>query len=256
VKKDPSLRLFTPTSPSNWVINITSQWDPKSPWSDPRVRKAASLAIDRKTLADIFVPGASPAGELGLPDDPENLTRAADPYDPERAKKLLVEAGYAKGFLGGTFYPFAGPSWWAMGEQITNYWKAIGISMDTVQMGRPDFVARRKSGKMKGGLFVEPAVQPTISGRMAYLFGGGTYSYGNYPEMEVLWDKYTHSTDLKVRKELILKIQQIINEKTMFIYTVGTTTPSALGPRLKGNPFKLQPLLYWAGPMEDFELNE
>ncbi len=256
VKKDPTLRLLTPTSPSNWLLHISAQWDPKSPWSDPRVRKAASLALDRKTLAEIYVPGASPAGELGLPGDPENLTRAADPYDPERAKKLMAEAGYAKGFHGGTFYPFAGPSWWQMGEQIANYWRVLGITLDTVQLGRPDYVARRKSGKMMGGVIVEPVVQPTVAGRMVYLFGGGNYSFGNYPEIQALWDQYNHSLDPKARKDLIQRIQQIMNEKTMFIYMVGSSTPSVLGPRPKGNPFKIQPLIYWPAPMEDYELND
>jgi peptide/nickel transport system substrate-binding protein len=256
VKKDPSLRLLTPGSPSNWMMHLTAQWDPKSPWSDVRVRKAASLALDRKTLADIYVPGASPAGDLGLAGDPDNLASSADPYDPAQAKKLMAEAGYGKGFQGGTFYPFAGASWWSMGEQITNYWKAIGISMETVQLGRPDYLARRSSGKMQGGVVVEPLTATTVSGRMAYLFGGGSYSFGSYPEIQVLWNQFNQSIDRKVRQDLIFKIQQIMNDKKMYVYMVGSSTPSAVGKRLKGDPFKLQPLAYWIGPMEDLELND
>ena len=52
VKDDPGLRLLNPVSSANWIVHMASQWDPKSPWSDPRVRKAASLAIDRKTLRE------------------------------------------------------------------------------------------------------------------------------------------------------------------------------------------------------------
>jgi len=49
VRKDPKLRLLHPLSPVTWVVYIGSQFDPKSPWANPKVRKAASLAIDRKS---------------------------------------------------------------------------------------------------------------------------------------------------------------------------------------------------------------
>ncbi|MFH1488558.1 MAG: ABC transporter substrate-binding protein, partial [Pseudomonadota bacterium] len=75
--------------------------------SDVRVRQAASLAIDRQTLADIHAPGCKPSGSIGIEGgaDPLVAEFPADPYDPAKAKKLMAEAGYPKGFDGGTFYP-------------------------------------------------------------------------------------------------------------------------------------------------------
>ena len=64
VKKDPNLKLLSPWSPTRRFVYLTAQWDTKSPWSDPRVRKAASLAIDRQTLADVHMPGCGPIGSF------------------------------------------------------------------------------------------------------------------------------------------------------------------------------------------------
>lgn len=105
VKKDPGLRLFVPFSPAQLLIYPPAQFDPKSPWSDARVRKAASMAIDRKMLADIYRPGSGPLGSLGLEGDPFWVNFPPDSYDPAGAKKLLAEAGYPKGVHVGKLYP-------------------------------------------------------------------------------------------------------------------------------------------------------
>ena len=71
-----------------------------NPLKDVRVREAMSLAINREAIVDRLLQGlAEPAGQLAGPTmvgfNPE-LTPA--PYDPERARELLAEAGYPDGF--------------------------------------------------------------------------------------------------------------------------------------------------------------
>ena len=195
-KKDPSLRLLMPLSPMRMLVYIASQWDPKSPWSDVRVRKAASLAIDRKTLADLYMPGAGPNGTLGLEGDTETAYYPPEPYDPGRAKKLMAEAGYPKGFHGGTFYPYDGP-YWPYSEQVANYWKAIGITLDTVLLDRPAWLSKRTGGQMKGAIFVDGAIsQATVGGALEFLLNTG-YAYGAYPDIQTLWDQYNRTADVR-----------------------------------------------------------
>ena len=230
---------------------MTTQWDQKSPWSDPRVRKAASLAIDRKMLADVHLPGCSPIGSLALQGDPMGADIPADPYDPDGAKKLLAEAGYPKGFHGGMFYPYNGPLW-KYGEQVANYWKTIGITVETVLFERPAWLANRAGGKMKGGLFIDLVVAPTIGGTMSYVFG--PTAYGQYTDVQALWEQYTKAVDPKSRKDLINRLQWLIHDKTMVIPLTGTNSPAALSPKVKGNPYKIQPLIWFIAPLEDVEI--
>jgi peptide/nickel transport system substrate-binding protein len=256
-QKDPKLRLITPLSPSRMIVYIGAQWDPQSPWADPRVRKAASLAIDRQTLADVHMPGCGPVGSIALEGDPLAVHFPADPYDPDKAKKLLAEAGYPQGFNGGRFYPYEG-GYWAYGEQIANYWKAIGINMDSVLLDRPALHANREGGKMKTSVFVDNPSSPTIGGRLSTLFGKGSYS--NYPDIQAVWDQYQKAVDTKTRTELIGRVQRMVYDRTMWIPLTSTNSPAAVGPRVKGNPYKIQPPksfpIWFTTPFEDVELVE
>jgi hypothetical protein len=55
---------------------------------------------------------------------------------------------------------------------------------------------------------------------------------------------------------LIGRVQTLIHEKTMFIPLTSNNSPAAFGPRVKGNPYKVQPLIWFTAPFEDIELNK
>jgi len=72
----------------------------KPPFNDLRVRQAMMMAVDRPSLIEAVSSGyGTPIGSHFSPANPfyEDLT-ALFPYNPEKAKELLAEAGYADGF--------------------------------------------------------------------------------------------------------------------------------------------------------------
>lgn len=74
--------------------------DKAKPFTDVKVRQAVSAAIDDKKLLDSVWGGYGKLiGSMVPPTDPwyEDLTKV-NAYDVDKAKKLLAEAGYAKGF--------------------------------------------------------------------------------------------------------------------------------------------------------------
>ena len=86
------------------------RWNGKPPFADRRVRQAVNHAIDRSAITKnllngVFEPASQPA-------NPQTFGYNADlkpyPYDPERGKRLLAEAGYPNGFsMIGEFIPGA-----------------------------------------------------------------------------------------------------------------------------------------------------
>ena len=106
------------TNPATVVQEVTTVLAPfglalrqdKPPFSDVRVRRAVSMAIDRQKQVDTLYEGHAILG-WGVPYFyfKDELPTAADlgpywRYRPDEAKKLLSEAGYPNGFKTTLFY--------------------------------------------------------------------------------------------------------------------------------------------------------
>ena len=73
--------------------------DLSEPMTDVRVREAMNLAIDRDTINEVFYQGKSlPMPVPGIKPFQDIYKWNAYPYDPDRARTLLAEAGYPEGF--------------------------------------------------------------------------------------------------------------------------------------------------------------
>ncbi len=121
------------------------------PLDDVRVRKAMQLALDRgMLLAGVYggrgsvENGIFPYGLYGYnPDLPEI------PYDPEKAKELLAEAGYMNGFDLTVSVNSASTRWeLSVLEMAKSMWEEVGIRATIDVIAESDFMSRRKSGEL------------------------------------------------------------------------------------------------------------
>ncbi|MBT5240165.1 MAG: hypothetical protein HOH20_12385 [Rhodospirillaceae bacterium] len=88
------------TKPGGQVASLAlANRDPTSPFADQRVRQALNYAVDKQAIADIIMMGTTTAaGQAGLPGMAGyNPNISPYPYDPERARALLADAGYGSG---------------------------------------------------------------------------------------------------------------------------------------------------------------
>jgi peptide/nickel transport system substrate-binding protein len=149
LQRSPGLTLAVSHTAPFWVY-FPEQWDPKSPWSDVRVRRAASLAIDRKGINDAITFGHSRLnGNSFVPPHFEFYWQPPAPvFDIAEAKRLLAEAGHAGGLDAGSLYCDAAfPN---IGEAIVNSMLAAGIRARLQPIERAAFYKGYSERKFKG----------------------------------------------------------------------------------------------------------
>jgi peptide/nickel transport system substrate-binding protein len=127
-----------------------------SPLDDIRVREALNLAVDRQAIIDNLLGGATVAANQGATPAAEgyNPGLPAIPYDPDRARTLLAEAGYADGFefeveavIG------ASGTDRAMYQQVAQYLRDIGVTMTTIPVSFAHLFDHFERGEWHGNGF-------------------------------------------------------------------------------------------------------
>src|SRR5436309_15147324 len=117
LKRTPGIKVAAPLLYGMYWLDFLDQFDPKSPWHDRRVRLAASLAIDRQAINQAEMLGLGRAtGSFVPPEFDFALRVEPPPFDPKRAKQLLVEAGYPNGFDAADITPL--PPYSTLGETV------------------------------------------------------------------------------------------------------------------------------------------
>jgi peptide/nickel transport system substrate-binding protein len=256
IKRDPNLTLAFSGGIATFYLDFFDMWDPKSPWADPRVRLAASHAIDRKTLNEAETLGQSrPTGSFV----PRNLqfAKVIEPraYDPARAKALLAEAGYPNGFDAGELHPF--PPYYTMGEAVAGYLQAVGIRTRMRTMERATFMSEWSAKKLKGVCLCITGVHGNAATRMSqYVPSDGTYAYGGWPELDALYKQQARETDAKKREALLHQIQQTLHDRVRFAMIYDYVWPSGVGPRVAEPALLLIDPYPWAAPYEELRLKK
>ena len=126
LQRTKGLTLKPTVIQATFWLYFADQWDPKSPWHDQRVRLAARLAIDYKTINQALTLGHSKVTGSIIPENFEYYWQPPTPtYDPAEARQLLAEAGYPRGFDAGDY--FCDNAYANLGEAVLNNLQAVGI---------------------------------------------------------------------------------------------------------------------------------
>jgi peptide/nickel transport system substrate-binding protein len=254
VRRTPGLRLMATRTNAVFFLDFVDQWDAKSPWRDQRVRLAASLAIDRKAINEAEALGFSGLTdnivprhmEFALPIDPK-------PYDPKRAKQLLVEAGYPNGFDGGDLTP--NPPYFSMAEAVATNLGAVGIRTRVRTMERAAWLTAWREKKLHGIVLAAQGAGGNAATRIeAMATRGGMYAYGVLPEVEDLFQRQARELDRKKREDLLHQIQHLLSDRVIFAPIWENGFIRGVGPRAEEPALSLIPAFPYSAPFEDLRL--
>ena len=254
VRRTPGLTLkaLNPTF-TEWLVFV-DQWDPKSPWADRRVRLAANLAINRQAINESEYLGFARAASSIIPRDFQFYWPAPPyAYDPARARQLLAEAGYARGFDAGDLSTDA--VYAPTAEAVVNDLRAVGIRAKLRPLERAAFYKADQEKSFKNLVRPGSAAAGNAATRIeAFVVAGGIRAYGGHPDIDGLFREQAVEVDVRKREALLHRIQQLMHERVMFAPLLEPAFLSGVGPRVDPATLGLVTGHAFSYPYEDIRL--
>jgi len=257
LRKTPGLTLKPAVVQGTFCLYFPDQFDPKSPWHDARVRKAASLALDRKGSNDALTLGyALVSGNPIVPNNYDFFWQPPEPvYDPEQAKKLLAEAGFPSGFDAGDYY--CDSSYANIGEVMLDNLSAVGIRAKLRPIERAAFVKAYAAKQYKNIIQAGPGAFGNAATRMEMqVVKGGIFTYGTYPDLDELYQQQAVELDRKKREALLHKMQQQIYERTIYAPIWQLAFLNGIGPRVADSSFGKIAGFPYTAPYEELAIKK
>jgi peptide/nickel transport system substrate-binding protein len=191
------------------------------PFNDVRVRRAISMAIDRQGIIEaVYMRGeptpaiARGATEWSLPIDQLGEGARYYQYDPKEARRLLAEAGFAKGFKAPIFTTNGyGPDLLDAVQLVQGYLKDVGIEVEMKLQEYGAYIGTTFLGKFEG----------MAMGPVSITWEPDSVLYGMYapdqprnsghvndPKLTAMLKEQRRTQNLEARRQLIFDIQRYV----------------------------------------------
>jgi peptide/nickel transport system substrate-binding protein len=216
---NPQFKVLVGSTEGETILSTNNA---KSPFDKLEVRQAMAHAINRQEIIDGATYGYGvPIGSHFAPHHPYyiDLTNTY-PYDLDKARELLAEAGYPDGFSATLKLPpvnYARVS----GQIIASEFAKVGIKLELINMEWAQWLEDVFANK-DFDLTIISHVEPFDIG----IYANPDYYFGyNNPEVQALNETLNATTDEAKRKDLAQQMQTIIAEDAVngFLFELAQT---------------------------------
>ncbi len=239
------------------VIALNTQTE-GTPFTDVRVRQAMNYAVDRAAIAETLMGGyVKPASQP----TPENAigfdaTLEPYPYDLDKARALMAEAGLADGFS--TVFEVvtgANSATDAVMQQVAADLAQIDVDVEVRPILYSQVVSKMTQGGWEGHMFsVDFATGPTMDGLRPIRLHSCNWNAPWYcdPASEALYQKARVAPDPATRIDLTKQVIKRYRDEATTILLFPLLGMDGLGPRVKTwAPANDRPMYHLAELMGD-----
>jgi peptide/nickel transport system substrate-binding protein len=213
LQKDPRFQVIIGETTNDVILAMNNS---RKPYTDVRVRRAMTYAVDKKEVVKGAMFGLGRI--LGTNVDPLNPyfvdMSNAMPHDAAKAKKLLADAGYPNGF--DTVLKVAPQYYYTVrtAEVLTSQLAKVGVRVKIEQIEWGQWLSR---------VWKEADYDLTIIGH-AEAWDVGNYANPKYyyrydgPKFQEVFKKSEVTVDDKARRALYAELQKILVEEAPVVW--------------------------------------
>lgn len=218
IRTDPNLVLYDRPGMNIFYIGFNNTFEPLN---DVRVRRALAMGIDRQRIVDNFYPAGTLVATQFMPPTIFGYTPEVTWYDfdPEAARALLAEAGYAEGFTIDLYYRDVFRSYLPEPGRVAEDIQAqlaenLNVTANITVMESGAFIDAADLGQLPVHLLGWNADYPDATNFLDYHFGGGASpQFGDkFPEITEPLLAAASVADPAVRLGYYLQANQAIKD--------------------------------------------
>ncbi|WP_153731700.1 ABC transporter substrate-binding protein [Sporosarcina obsidiansis] len=225
IEGDDKLQLFERPSMNVGYLGLTVT---REPFDKKEVRQALNYAIDKQTIIDSFFEGRAEIANNPMPPSISGYNEAIEayPYDPEKAKELLKQAGLENGFEMELWAmpvprPYM-PDGTKVAEVIQSNLADVGIKAKIVSYEWATYLDKASKGEADAFMLGWTGDNGDADNFLYVLLdedniGSNNYTYFKNEETHKLFLEAQTEIDEDKRNELYKQAQEILHEEAPWV---------------------------------------